>query len=93
MADRSNGHNLPQPPPPFFFASSLSLHMTAAQDGFPSHMNAFINVIPLDLLQLNRKMMNRLETLRPAVPHEGKKKKKSRRRETERAMDEGKGEW
>lgn len=37
-------------------------------------MNAFINVFPLDLLQLNRKMMNRPETLRPADTHEGGKK-------------------
>lgn len=91
MADRSNGHNFPQPPPLFLFFCILPLlHMTAAQDGFPSHMNAFINVFPLDLLQLNRKMMNRLETLRPTDTHKGKRE--SRRRETVRAMDGGKGE-
>lgn len=82
MADHSNGRNFPQPSPFFFFFCILSLsHMTATQDGFPSHMNAFINVFLLDLLQLNRKMMNRLETLWPTDPHKGKRE--SRRRETE----------
>lgn len=61
------GQSSLQSPPPLTLASSL-LYMTAAQDGFPSHMNAFINAFPPDLLQPDRRMMNRMETPRPADP-------------------------
>lgn len=85
MADRSTGPNLSQPSLLFF------PHVTAAQDGFPIHMNAFINVFPLDLLRLNRKMMNRPETLRPADPQERKKRERVGEERQRELWTEGRG--